>query len=262
MTLERVRQSVRRTLGGTVSYRAAARVANTYFAVRREGLSGLSVLRMAHRRGPEASLRLRSLRHPFVVRPGSEDVATVVTNVFREEYGQLPATFHPTRIVDAGAYIGDTTAYFLTRFPDATVIALEPGRESYAQAVRNLAPYGERVTLLNRALWNSETHLRFSGSETAASVASSGALVETDTVPGIMRQFNLHTIDLLKIDIEGAEAVVIPAGAGAWLRRIRMLLLEIHGADIEGALIPLLRVEGFTCWQHRSVWYCRNTKIE
>ena len=224
-------------------------------------MGGLALLRMANRSGPEVSVTLQSLQYPLLVRPGSEDVGTLVDNVLREEYGQFPRTFQPATIVDAGAYIGDTAAYFLTRFRHATVIALEPAEDSYRQALRNLAPYGERVRLVRRALWNTETTLQFSGTDTAASIAATGTPVETDTVPGLMRRFRLRTIDLLKLDIEGAEATVIPSGAGGWLGAVRMILLEIHGADVERAIVPILSAEGFACRQYRSVWYCRNTNV-
>src|SRR5262245_60160086 len=260
MALERVRQSVRRAIGyRSRSYRAASHLTNIYFALRREGVCGLRLLRMSNRPGPEQLVALRSLQHPFLVRPGREDVSVLVSNVFREEYGQFTDAFRPKAILDAGAYIGDTAAYFLTRFRDANVIALEPSDESYYQASRNLAPYGERVRLMKQALWNTKTTLRFSGSETAASISAMGTTVETETVPSLMRRFNLRTIDLLKLDIEGAEATVIQSGAGGWLRAVKMILVEIHGPDIERAILPLLSAEGFACHRYRSLWYCRNT---
>lgn len=257
---ERVRQAVRQAIGyRSRPYRAAAHLTNIYFALSREGVRGLTLLRMANRSGHEKLVTLRSLQHPFLVRPAREDVGILVNNVFREEYGQFTTSFHPKTIIDAGAYIGDTAAYFLTRFRDANVIALEPADESHFQAAQNLAPYGERVRLVKRALWYTETTLRFSGRETAASISATGTSVETDTVPSLMHRFNLRTIDLLKLDIEGAEATVIPSGVGQWLRTVKMILVEIHGSDIERAILPLLAAEAFACHQRRSVWYCRNT---
>ncbi|HJZ78273.1 MAG TPA: FkbM family methyltransferase [Vicinamibacterales bacterium] len=219
----------------------------------------MTLLRMANRSGHEQFVTLRSLQHPFLVRPAREDVAVIINNVFREEYGQFTASFRPKTIIDAGAYIGDTTAYFLTRFQDATVIALEPANDSHFQAAQNLAPYGDRVRLIKRALWNAETTLTFSGSETAAAISATGSSVQTDTVPSLMRRFNLQTIDLLKLDIEGAEAAVIPSGVGGWLRTVKTILVEIHGSDVERTILPLLAAEAFACHQYRSVWYCRNT---
>jgi FkbM family methyltransferase len=216
---------------------------------------------MANGADGDTLLTLRSLQHPILVRPGTEDIRTIVSNVLREEYGQLSATFNPSIVVDAGAYIGDTAAYFLTRFQDATVFALEPSEESHARAVRNLAPYGDRVVLLKRALWNTATTVRFSGCETSASISSSGVSIDTDTIPALMSRFGLRRIDLLKLDIDGAEAVVIPSGLGGWLRNVGVILLETHGDEIERTVLPMLIGEGFACRRHRNVWYCTNTSL-
>ena len=84
--------------------------------------------------GDEAVLNLRSLEFPIIIRPGTDDLSSVINNAIREEYGQFKKNFSPVTIVDAGAYIGDTAAYFLSRFPDAQVVALEPNEESYILA--------------------------------------------------------------------------------------------------------------------------------
>jgi hypothetical protein len=75
------------------------------------------------------------------------------------------------------------------------------------------------------------------------------------TVTSLMKQFKLDFIDLLKMDIEGAEDPVISEG-GRWLSKVRMICLETHGSVIEKRLIPLLTGRGFTCTRIRNVWYC------
>jgi hypothetical protein len=44
-----------------------------------------------------------------------------------------------------------------------------------------------------------------------------------------MEQYRLPQIDILKIDIKGAETAVFEApGCHAWLPRVRVLLIELH----------------------------------
>ena len=260
---ELLRTTVRALIGHkSWPYRMAAFSVNMYWAARREGGPGLALLRLRHKHGADVTLRLRSLAHPITVRPGSQDVGAIMNNVVRQEYGQLDATFVPATVVDAGAYIGDTAAYFLTRFPSARVLALEPNRESYKRAYQNLGAYGDRVVLLDRALWDRETELRLSGGQTGAAITADGDhVIQTITIPEIMSRLNVDTIDLLKLDIEGAESTVVPSGVGGWLRCIRKLLLETHGAPIEQHLIPLLTKERFRCTRHRNVWYCDNLRF-
>lgn len=74
------------------------------------------------------ALSLRSLRYPIFVRVGTIDVPTVVNNAIREEYGQFASNFEPKVIVDAGAYIGDTSAIFFRVFPHLASLRLSRTR--------------------------------------------------------------------------------------------------------------------------------------
>src|SRR5882762_707084 len=82
------------------------------------------------------------LQYPVLFRSKTTDLGTVVDSFIRREYGQLPREFSQRVIVDAGAYTADTSAYFLTVYAEAHVIALEPAPESFRHAARNLSPYG------------------------------------------------------------------------------------------------------------------------
>jgi len=94
------------------------------------------LLGMKRHSGPGVWMKFRYLEFPIFVRPGTADVGSIIDNVFREEYGQLPKGFVPRTILDAGAYVGDRAAYFLSRFEQARAIALEPNPESHALASR------------------------------------------------------------------------------------------------------------------------------
>jgi FkbM family methyltransferase len=206
--------------------------------------------------GSQMALSLCSLRYPIVVRAGTDDVSTVVNNAIRAEYGQFTHNFAPNVIVDAGAYIGDTSAYFLSRFPASRVIALEPNGESFVLASQNLLPYGDRVSLLKAALWTEVTTVHFGGVQTGAAIGLQGLEASTETIPSLMTKFDLAFIDLLKLDIEGAEFKVVPSGVGNWLDKVGVICLETHGSEIEKVLIPLLSGAGFSCTRFRNLWYC------
>ena len=257
--MERVRRVARGLLGyKSPLYRAASQALNCWQILRREGWKTTrSLTRLENSAGPATTLRLRSLRHPFIVRPGTVDVATVIDNVVREEWGQFPAEFIPSTIIDAGAYIGDTAAYLLTKFPSARLIAIEPNDESYMLAAQNLAPYGKRVSLVLAALWSKQTVVRLSGVHTGAAIDVHGQEVATETIPSLMSKFAISSIDLLKLDIEGAEIDVLEAGAQeGWLNKIRVIVLEIHSYESERPLIGLLSSAGFQCTRFRNAWYC------
>lgn len=258
MNLERVRKAARGILGyKSPAYRIAAHLLTQYQILCREGWSTMrQIERVKGTNGSEMALSLRRLQYPIVVRVGTDDVLTVVNNAIREEYGQFANNFAPRIIVDAGAYIGDSSAYFLSRFPTSRVIALEPNEDSFSLALRNLFPYGDRVSLLKSALWTEVTTVRFGGVQTGAAIGLRGSEVPTETITSLMIKYDLNFIDLLKLDIEGAESQVVPSGVGGWLNKVGTICFETHGSEIEKLLIPLLTGAGFSCARFRNVWYC------
>ena len=56
-------------------------------------------------------------------------------------------------VIDCGANVGYSSAYFLSRFPACTVIAVEPDSGNFAAMERNLAPYGNRVRAIHSGVW-------------------------------------------------------------------------------------------------------------
>ena len=266
--VERVRQWVRGLLGSqSLMYVAASELMNILFAFVREGFVGLRVLGMRKDEESVASFKFRNLAYPISLRGGTDDIPSVINNIFRQEYGGLPRRFYPEFVVDAGAYIGDTAAYFLSRYPGARLLALEPNPESYAIARKNLLPYGDRAQLIQEGLWSSVGHLIISGSQTGAGLspsdtAAEGVRVSTTTVSDLMRRFDMPQIHLFKLDIEGAEVEVLRDGVeSGWLAKVGVLLLETHGKDIEDVVLPLLERSGFKVERHRNVWYCTNSAL-
>jgi FkbM family methyltransferase len=201
-------------------------------------------------------LVFKNLAHPILLRGGTPDVATAINNFIREEYGQFLLEPPPETMIDAGAYIGDTSAYFLTKYPHLRLVALEPDRDNHEIAERNLAAYDDRSRLLNQALGSQGGTVRMSGSHHGAFVSEAGYEVSSTTVPTILDLMGWDRLDLLKMDIEGAEADVLDNTADVWLRRVGRLIVEPHGPEIEVKIGETLRRNGFSVRQYRSLWYC------
>lgn len=266
--VEMIRRSVRGRLGATSTlYRTAARLYSDLVIARREGPSTLVRLRRLQtaRPAPPQPMTFAALSHPFYLRPGTSDIPTAIDNFVRREYGEfaLPATL--SYMVDAGAYIGDTSAYFLSRFPALRVCALEPSAESYALSQQNLAPYGDRVTVLQAALAGQAGRLRLSGHETGATIHGQAAAdaeeVEATTVPDLLAAAPDGRIDLLKMDIEGAERDVFEADIAGWVDRVAIILVEPHGAEIEHVMQDRMAAHGWTFERRRNLFCFRNPKL-
>ena len=258
--MERLRRAVRDAVGyESRAYRLASRSLAAFETVRREGARTALAIDRLQRGAPAATarpLRLRSLAHPFEVRSGTPDITSVVNNVIREEYGRSWEGPAPTTMIDAGAYIGDTTAYFLSRFPGLHCVALEPDGRNLQLAARNLAPYGRRARLLHAGLFEHCGRLRFSGEHDGVAIAETGVEVQALDVPAVLDIAGWERLDLLKMDIEGAEAVVLGAGADAWLPRVGTVIMEPHGSEIESHVRATLRRNGFRVARYRSILFC------
>ncbi|MBP2662131.1 MAG: hypothetical protein H6Q71_79 [Firmicutes bacterium] len=109
--------------------------------------------------------------------------------------------------VDGGMFNGDTAVKFIRRVAGQfrQYYGFEIDATNYRQAAKNLKGI-ERVTLLQKGLWSSETELRFNTNLSASSKLSEsgdGTVQVTSLDTFFADLFNKPT--LIKLDIEGAE---------------------------------------------------------
>jgi FkbM family methyltransferase len=175
---------------------------------------------------------------PFYLRVPSSDVPTFDQIVFRKEY-DFDVTTAPRTIVDAGANIGLASIYFANRFPDAKIIAIEPEDSNLEVLRRNIAPYGNVISL-SGALWHDNSRISLVdpglgkwGFMTQAQddvEEGYGEIVhevQGMTVETIMKEQGIDHIDILKLDIEGAEREVF-GDPSAWIANVDALIVELH----------------------------------
>ena len=260
--MEFLRHFVRRFVGtGSNIYRAASGLLDFLSTWRKEGLQTWHLIKSIEREKknstPPRPVGLKCLKYPILIRPGTQDAGTVINNVIRAEYGHFKPSGEPEWMIDAGAYIGDTAAYFLSCFPKLKVIALEPNPDNHAIADQNLKPYGNRVVLLKKGLFSKEGELCFSGSGTGGAISDAGIKINCTSLPGLIRQFSIPRINILKMDIEGAEEAVFLSAPEAWLNRVDLLIMEIHGDSIRSLITRVMTANDFSMEYYRSIWYCR-----
>jgi FkbM family methyltransferase len=147
-------------------------------------------------------------------------------------------------VVDAGAHHGQTTIEYLKHFPRSRVIALEPEPENFAIARQALAPFGDRVELLPCALAESvgSVSLRRTSHSGAHSLLEVGDMryydAPVETLPPIEVQavsldwlcasHGLDRLDILKMDIQGAELLALRGAASLLARQaIGLIALEV-----------------------------------
>jgi FkbM family methyltransferase len=151
--------------------------------------------------------RLRIAPRGFAVADRSDFnvmVETLVANDFDLPLGS------PQTIVDAGAHAGLFSLYLHDRFPDARIIAAEPAPSTFRRLSRNVAGIAA-ISPHELALAAEESSGRFRENELSwgSALAEDGDVeVSTVTLRGLLDRSGLAEVDLLKIDIEGAEWAV------------------------------------------------------
>ncbi len=181
-------------------------------------------------------------------------------------------------VVDVGAYTGETAAWFADLFPQATVWAIEPFPESFqilevaahhrVRAFQFAATDAEGpVTLFANSIPHTNS-LYPINPESRDSVDISrrrqdGLLDHAQLVSGIevpgrrLDSFvdgeGIDVVDLLKIDVQGAEVDVLRGSVG-FLDRVTVIMIEISLYDYYassssiGAVEELIRPFGFALW--------------
>lgn len=242
-------------------YAQCAAVLDASYGIREFGFKDyqkLSSVRHKPVGGTATAVHLRSLPHPFYIRPGAPDAELVLHAVARKAYSyRLPAA--PVRlIIDAGANIGDTTVWYANRFPDSVVVAIEPNPNNFDVLSKNCAPYGTRIRLIQGALWPTKGEaLAITGEMNAAQVRTSmqsddPMCMGIDPMT-ILNECGHGSIDLFKIDIEGAELALFSGDCDAWLSMTRNIAIEIHSPEAHAAVLSATRRNGFNCSEYRDI---------
>lgn len=138
--------------------------------------------------------------------------------------------FCPHTIVDAGAHIGTASILFARKYPAARIIAIEPEPSNFAALVRNTAPYNT-ITPIQAALWRKDGEVMLDASNAhpkgAFQIVPDGRhRVRALTIETVMRENGIRSIDLLKVDIEGAEVEVFESCP--WIGIVKVIAIELH----------------------------------
>src|SRR5882672_5426478 len=142
-------------------------------------------------------------------------------------------------ILDCGSNIGMSVLFFKQLYPGSRVIAFEPDRETFDVLQANVRKnQWQDVELHNKAIFPTDGTINFySDPSHPGSLAMStarerfpGRAVTCQTVETVrLSSFIQGPVDLVKMDIEGAEALVMKELAEAGkLKEIKEIFVEYH----------------------------------
>jgi FkbM family methyltransferase len=189
--------------------------------------------------------------------------------------GMLKRAIRPGGVVyDVGANIGLHLRYMAACFGAERIVAFEPMTGNRALLEHNIALGGlaDRVTILPLALadhegdeplqiddvrsgsaaLNSVTHGRASEGRQQYGLPPLTESVRVRRLDTIMAQENLPAPDVMKIDIEGAELMMLNGSLETLRAHRPHLVVELHSLEIAREVLALLASLGYSTYG-----YCR-----
>lgn len=183
-------------------------------------------------------VRAPGIRHPLTLRTHTTD-RFAFAEIFLQRAYQVELRRKPRTIVDCGANIGFASVYYANRYPRSRIIAIEPDPGNFRICERNVRRY-RRITPVHAAVWSANQKLSVYdpgdehgewGVRVVDAEPPGGRRIRSE-VPGftldrIMEELGIEHIDLLKVDIEGAEREVF-RDASRWIDRVGVIVIELH----------------------------------
>ena len=187
-------------------------------------------------RGREFRIRGERREYQIRLRPRTGDIFILHEILTFKAYDLakvLAARSRIRTIVDLGANIGLASLFLYDALAPERLIAVEPVASNFAMLQSNLSFAGSSIVCVNAAVGRAAGFAQIVDARVAtwgaqfAPAASARNAVRQTTVPELMLANGLDRIDLLKIDVEGAEEEIFAEEAD-WLSKVGVVLVELH----------------------------------
>lgn len=201
-------------------------------------------------------IKTRSFRKWKISYVNAAELDEMLNELYVKKYYQFYSTRSNPVIFDVGALIGETVLYFKDQYPQAKIVAFEPSPRSFKLLKRNVLQNHLRdVRVVNAAAGSRIGKAKFfidknpnspwgRGDSLKENKFSNLLFSQTVQVPTVKLSGYIHQkIDLLKLDIEGAETEVITE-IEPKLKYVNQLLFEFHHSrfNVQNNLQTILSV--------------------
>jgi FkbM family methyltransferase len=190
--------------------------------------------------------RYQQFKTSILGRPikGVDSASFVFTynEIFKKEIYRFTSQDKSPTILDCGANIGLSIIYFKKIYPASIITAFEADNKIYNVLSSNINSLGIKdVTIINKAVWDSETKLNFyaegaDGGRVSFDENHSEKIISTETIR-LKNYLKGNKITLLKVDIEGAETKVL-IDCAEELKSVENLIVEYHSFEKEPQSLP------------------------
>jgi FkbM family methyltransferase len=195
----------------------------------------------------------RPFRGPIYLRAKGSDILTFHEVVSDEIYKTVLSHLKECRtIIDLGANIGLASRYFAAHYPNCQIVAVEPNPDTFRVLTENLKDF-PNAKLVEAAVWASETSL--SGTSDPNHFSAFAVLEDNHgrmrgiPISKIIAMCEQARVDLLKVDIEGAETQLFKGDLN-WLRQVKCIAIEFHNDSRESSRFDEIMLEyGFEVFE-------------
>lgn len=148
----------------------------------------------------------------------------------------------PKYILDAGGNIGLAAIYYAVNYPNAEIITVEPDTDNYYLLCEHVKHY-KNIKPVRGAVWDKQTKVCISNRKHAVwdngtlnagkYIVDENAVENEEYVPAftidyLMGKHGIDKIDILKMDVEGAEREIFSGEHKKWLPKVKILIVEHH----------------------------------
>ncbi len=150
--------------------------------------------------------------------------------IFKDKLGCM----NNLNILDCGANIGLVSVLFKNKFHNSKILTVEPNQRNFELLTFNLKGF-QGIINLNAGIWNETTKLGVGkafrdGKDWSFRLEKNGEKkIQAFSISYLIAKYKFTILDILKIDIEGAEEIVFDENSDLkFLDVTKCIIIEIH----------------------------------
>jgi FkbM family methyltransferase len=200
-------------------------------------------------------------------RSSTSDMALIYEILLKTKYKSeyyLPEKLNPKVVFDIGGNIGITSIYLSSIFPDAKIYTFEPIPDNFKILKKNIQNYNN-IEAFNFGLGSKNGNFKvylsndpenFGGfsfyPDPVGNKSNSYFSCEVNNINEVIKKLSIQSIDLIKIDTEGAKYDILMALQENILKNASWITGELHGnKDFE--LLNYLSNFGFSISLNKQI---------
>ncbi len=198
--------------------------------------SNLFLINSKFKKNKTENIKLSGIASYITLSNFTNDVSTLFKIFFGKEY-DITLKNTPKVIIDCGANIGLSAVFYANKYPHALIIAIEPDETNFKFLEINTSFY-KNVKCIKNAVWSHSTKMSLIdegtgnwGLKTVEGLIQGAICIDAVSLDDVIKNFNISKIDILKIDIEGAEKELFSKNYAHWLSLTCVIAIELHDRD-------------------------------